>query len=238
MLFHRRIIFVVLISLFAAFVCVAQKKNERPAVNAPKAEVPVAGAPSYSYRFERPGFLTSMMHLEHDGSGKGKITFLRDGNDEEITENVKLPATVVEKIDALYTTLKFLDSTENYQYEHDRSTMGNNTFTLTRDGRTRTAKFNWSTNEDAKALMVLYRGIGYEMVWKFEVELARENQPLETPSLMQEMESYLRRNEIADPTSLLPYLKNITTDERFPLMARNRAESMIKQIEKVATKNK
>jgi len=236
--FHRRTILVVLISLLAAFACVAQKKNERPAIETPKAESPIAGAPSYSYRFERPGFLTSMMHLVHDGNGKGKITFLRDGNDEEITENVKLPASVVEKIDALYTTLKFLDSTENYQYEHDRSTMGNHTFTLERDRRSRTVKFNWTTNENAKALMELYRGIGYEMVWKFEVELARENQPLETPSLMQEMESYLRRNEIADPPSLLPYLKNITTDERFPLMARNRADSMIKQIEKLSSKSK
>ncbi|HMT08550.1 MAG TPA: hypothetical protein PKA82_11145 [Pyrinomonadaceae bacterium] len=204
----------------------------------PKVETPVPGAPHYIYRFERPGFLTSLMHLEHDASGKGKITFLRDGNSEEITEAVRLPKAVVEKIDTIYTTLTYLDSTENYQYEHDRSNMGNHTFTLSRDGRSRTVKFNWTTNEDAKSLMNLYRGIGYEMVWKFEVELARENQPLETPTLMNEMEGYLRRDEIADPPSLLPYLKQITIDERFPLMARNRAEYMIKTIEKAVEKKK
>lgn len=231
-----RIIFAVLFVLAATFFANAQKKNERPSAEKPKVETPAPGSPTYVYRFDRPGFLTSMMHLEHDASGKGKITFLRNGNDEEITENVQLPKAVIEKIDAIYSSLKFLDSTENYQYEHDRSNMGNNTFTLSRDGRSRTAKFNWTTNEAAKSLMTLYRGVGYELVWKFELEIARQNQPLETPSLMNEMEGYLRRNEIADPPSLLPYLKQIAVDERFPLIARNRAETMVRSIERAAKK--
>jgi hypothetical protein len=229
---HFRTIVFIIIAFAAASVCFGQKKNERPVAETQKVETPIAGAPSYAYRFERPGFLISMMHLEHDAAGKGKITFLRDGNDEEITEKVTLPVAVLEKIDSIYAKLKFLDSTEVYQYEHDRSNMGNHTFTLKRNGLGRTVKFNWTTNEDAKALMDVYRGIGYEIVWKFEVELARDSQPLRTPSLMAEMESYLRRNEIPDPPSMLPYLRKIEGDERFPLMARNRAAKLIKEIEK------
>lgn len=230
---------VVVVSLMATSICFAQKKNDRPVIDKPKTETPtLPDAASYEYRFERPGFLTSMMHLEHDATGKGKITFLRDGNDEKIVEKVILPKAVIDKIDSIYATLKFLDSTENYQYEHDRSNMGNHTFTLKVNGRSRTAKFNWTTNDDALALMNIYRGIGYEMVWKFEIELARDTQPLRTPSLMAELESYLNRSEIADPPSMLPYLRNIANDERFPLMARNRAADMVKRIEKAAEKKK
>lgn len=237
--FHFRCLLVVAVALLATSVCFAQKKNERPVTQTQSSETPASpDAANYEYRFERPGFLTSKMHLEHDATGKGKITFLRDGNDEEITEKVTLPKAVIDKIDSVYATLKFLDSTENYQYEHDRSNMGNHTFTLKVNGRSRTTKFNWTTNGDAMALMNVYRGIGYEMVWKFEVELARDTQPLKTPSLMAELESYLSRREIADPPSMLPYLRNIANDERFPLMARNRATEMINQIEKAAEKKK
>jgi hypothetical protein len=37
------------------------------------------------------------------------------------------------------------------------------------------------------------------------------------------MDSYFKRNEISDPPHLLPLLKELSTDERLPLMARNRA---------------
>jgi hypothetical protein len=49
---------------------------------------------------------------------------------------------------------------------------------------------------------------------------------------MQLVESMLRRSALSDPRQLVPVLKEITTDEHLPLIARNHAKRLIKQIEK------
>ena len=77
-----------------------------------------------------------------------------------------------------------------------------------------------------------YRRISNEYTWKFEITIARQNQPLQTPSLMESIDSYLSRGEITDPPHLLPFLEELSNDERLPLIARNRATKLIKQIEK------
>ena len=78
----------------------------------------------------------------------------------------------------------------------------------------------------------LNRRIGNEYTWRFEITTARENFPLQTPGLVDGLDSYMKRNEISDPQHLLPFLTALSTDERIPLMARNRASKIIKEIEK------
>ena len=110
--------------------------------------------------------------------------------------------------------------------------MGNIAVTLKKQGRERTVKYNWTDNKDAKMLMDEYRRISNEYTWLFELTLARQNQPLQTPSLMDALDSYFKRNELSDPPHLLPLLTQLSTDERMPLMARNRAAKLIEQIQK------
>lgn len=192
--------------------------------------------PVYVYTFDRPGFVYSNIKIEHDDTGKGRIWFKKDNFDEPLDDPIELSAATVEKLKGTFTALNFIDSTEDYQYSRDFSNMGNVTITLNRMGRTRTAKYNWTENKHAKLLMDTYRAIANEYTWKFEFALARANQPLFTPSLIDALEGYLARNEIADPPHLLPFLTQISTDERLPLMARNRVAKIIAKIEKAATK--
>ena len=49
---------------------------------------------------------------------------------------------------------------------------------------------------------------------------------------MEELEIQLKRNGLSDPKQLLPLLKDITSDEHLPLIARNHAARLIKKIEK------
>ena len=223
------------------------KKNERPAdtTTAPakannrdsknNAVSPAkAYIPNYYYEFDRPGFTYPRILIEHDDAGKGAISFKKDGFEDLLTDPIQLSTATVEKLKASFAALKFLDSTDNYQYAaHDFSNMGNVTITLKKDGRARTAKYNWTENKDAKFLMDEYRRIGNEYTWKFEMIVARENQPLQTPGLMDALDSYFRQNEISDPPHLMPFLTELSMDERLPLIARNHATKLIKQIEKV-----
>jgi hypothetical protein len=60
--------------------------------------------------------------------------------------------------------------------------------------------------------------------------VARENQPLNAPKLMEVMESLIKRNGLSDPEQLLPLLTELSTEERIPLIARNHALRIMKKI--------
>ena len=208
-----------------------QKRNERPTEVDQTPKIPQF-TPVYFYEYSRPGFLVGKVWIEHDENGKGKITFQKQEFDEMITDPIELSAGTMDKLKAAFANLNFLNSTESYQYEKDYPHMGNIVITVKKDGKSRTAKYNWTVNKDAKQLMDTYRGIGQEYVWRFDINLAMEMQPLQTPGLMDEIVLYVNRNEIPDPPHLIPILTKLSNDERMPLMARNRAAKLIKEIEK------
>ncbi len=212
------------------------KKNVQTGKSNVRPEAEKANPSIYFYEFSQPNFLVSKISIEHDDNGKGKITFTKQSADEAISDPIQLSPTALERIKAVWQALNFLDSTENYQYEKDYSHLGNMTFTMKKDGRTRAAKFNWTTNPDAKNLSDEYRRISQQFVWIFDIGVARENQPLEAPRLMDTLDSLIKRNEVSDAAQMIPLLKELSNDERIPLIARNHATRLIKEIEKKAEK--
>lgn len=211
----------------------ASKKNERPANgNSSNQNSLKKDAPNYFYEFSQPNFNVSKVSIEHDESGKGKISFLKNVSDEVISDPLQLSPAALERINAALTALDFVNSTESYQYEKDYSHLGNVTLKIIKNGKMRETKFNWTTNPNAKILMDEYRKISNQCVWVFDMNLSRENQPLESTTLMNLMDSYIKRNEISDAAQLVPFLKELGDDERIPLIARNHATRLIKQIEK------
>ena len=210
------------------------KRNERPqnVASDEGAKKATAFKPNYIYEFDQPDFVVSHVKIEHDESGSGKITFMKRGLEDPESDPIVLTQVTMDKIKAALTALNFLDSTEVYQTARDYSHMGNTTLTYRKDGRERTVKYNWTDNKDAKVLMDEYRKLSNQYVWQVDMAISRENQPLNAPGLMDELDSYLRRNEISDPTQLLPLLRELSNDERIPLIARNHATKLAEKIEK------
>ncbi|MFL6468318.1 MAG: hypothetical protein ACJ72Z_10215, partial [Pyrinomonadaceae bacterium] len=91
---------------------------------------------------------------------------------------------------------------------------------------------NYTTNKNAKVLVDEYRKLSNQAIWIFDMTLARENQPLDGPKQMEVLEAYIKRGEISDPEQMLPLLRELTDDERLPLIARNHATRLIKQLDK------
>jgi len=200
---------------------------------------PVSAAetkPVYFYEFLKSDFLISKINIEHDENGKGKITFQKKDFPELITDPLQLSAATLERLKATWQALNFLDSTENYQTERDFSNLGTMKFSMKKDNRTREATFNWTDNKDAKNLADEYRRIGQQYIWIFDINVARENQPLDAPRLLDALDSLIRRNEISDAAQMIPFLKELSEDERLPLIARNRATKLIERIEKSENK--
>jgi hypothetical protein len=152
--------------------------------------------------------------------------------DVPVTEPLVLSPDVWSRISAAWQGLRFLDSVTNYQADKQFPHLGTMKIGMERGDRKRVAEFNWTNNRDAETIVNEYRKAADQAILVFDIGIARENQPLNAPKLMELMESLLKRNGLSDPRQLLKLLQDLSTDEHVPLIARNHALRLIKQIEK------
>lgn len=207
------------------------KKNSRaPQADAANSETQQKSF-DYFWEFSQPKFQTKRIIIRHDVNGKGDVVFERAESQEAVTEPIAVSAMALERITSALKSLNFLESKEDYQYEKDYSHLGNQTFRFRSAGKGREVRINYTTNAQMAAVLDEYRKIGNQAMWTFDVTLARDMHPLDTPGQIDALDSLLKRNEISDPQQLLPFLKEISVDERFPLIARNHAARLIKKIE-------
>ncbi len=228
--------------IFSAAICHAQnepqtKRNDRPpdpaATPQPRQENKKPPDPTrYAWEFTKPEFLVSHIVIEHDASGRGKIAFEHRGEATPIVEPIELSISALGRVLGLWSDLRFLDSNENYQAAKNFAHLGVYHLRMDDGQRKRTAEFNWSDNREAWTLTNEYRRVSNQAILVFDLKLAREMQPLNAPGLMNEMEGDLTRGELSDPYQLVPLLKDLRTDERIPLIARNHADRLLKKIEK------
>ena len=237
----HRLILAALVILSSA-ICHAQnqpqtKRNDRPAepgaTPQPRPENKKPPDPTrYAWEFRQPEFLVSHIVIEHDASGRGKITFEHRGEATPIVEPVELSISALGRVLGLWSDLQFLNSTEDYQAAKNFAHLGVYHLRMDDGQRKRTAEFNWSDNRQAWTLTNEYRRVSNQAILVFDLKLAREMQPLNAPGLMDEMEGDLTRGDLSDPYQLVPFLKELLTDERIPLIARNHADRLLKKIEK------
>ena len=189
-------------------------------------------AVKYTYEFSQPKFVVNHIVLEHDANGRGTVTFERMNESTPVVEPIELSSTALERIRASWQALRFLESETDYQADKQFPHLGTMRIGMQRGDRKRVAEFNWTNNSDASTLVNEYRKAADQAILIFDISVARENQPLGVPKLMEAMESMLKRDGLSDPRQLLKLLQDLTTDEHVPLIARNHAQRLIKKIEK------
>jgi len=189
-------------------------------------------AVKYSYEFSQPKFYIKHIVLEHDANGRGTVTFERLNEDIPVSEPIELSADALARISAAWQSLQFLESDTDYQSNKQFPHLGTMKIGMQRGERKRVAEFNWTNNEDASTLVNEYRKAADQAILIFDIAVARENQPLNAPKLMETMESLLNRKALSDPRQLLKLLQELSTDEHVPLIARNHALRLIKKIQK------
>ena len=191
-----------------------------------------SAAVRYAYEFNQPNFNIRRILIEHDAAGRGNISFARKDSEELFTDPLEISPAALARITAVWEALKFLDSDANYQAEKQFPHLGTMTLRLKQGGRERKAEFNWTHDEGVAALVKDYRSIGEQQLFIFDVAIARQYQPSDTVKIFKRLESLLDRKEISDTTQLVPLLRDLETDERIPLIARNHATRLLKKIEK------
>jgi hypothetical protein len=210
------------------------KPNARPHQSAAASPAPVADNKNepvkYTYEFTQPKFHVRHIVLEHDADGRGSVKFERLNEDTPVVEKIELSAAALARINAAWQGLKFLDSNTDYQSDRQFAHLGTMRIGMEQGTRKRVAEFNWTNNSNASTLANEYRRVADQAILVFDISIARENQPLNAPKLMEVFESLMKRDGLSDPQQLLPLLEDLSTDEHVPLIARNHALRLIKKI--------
>lgn len=209
--------------------------GETPAASADaaaEAARQAAGEVRYSFEFSQPQFTVSRFLIEHDAAGRGKITFERKNEDGPIVEPVELTPAAYARIVSAWEGLKFLDSEASYQADKQFPHLGTMRLRMKRGTRERTAEFNWTHDEHASALAREYRSLAEQQLFVFDIALARQYQPSEAIKILKRLEFLVGNKQVSDPSQLIGLLRDLVTDERIPLIARNHAERLLKKIEK------
>jgi len=212
------------------------KHNVRPETSVPAPatssdERPATDPSKFYYEFNQPEFYVHHIAIEHDANGRGRVTFERKRQDAPVVEPLEISNAALARINALWQTLGFLSSGESYQSERQFPHLGTSRLSVERNGVKRVTELNWTKHQEASALVNEYRRLADQAMLLFDISVARESQPLNGPKLMEELEILLKRNGLSDPKQMLPMLKDITSDEHLPLIARNHATRLIKKIE-------
>jgi hypothetical protein len=227
----------ILVAASFGFAQQANKHNTRPeapkvATAEPNAADLVSDGIRYTYEFKQPEFLIKHIVIEHDSRGRGKIKFVQRPDEMEVEEPLHLSPEATSRISSLWSALNFLSSNEDYQADRQYPHLGTMRLKMEKDSRQRTAEFNWTNHPEALKLVNEYRRAGEQAILVFELSVARESIPLNTPKLMERVEALLKRNGLSDPKQMLPLLKELSTDDHLPLITRNHALRLIKRIEK------
>ncbi len=240
-----RLILTALLLSGAAFHVAAQTKTlakdstcEPPTLSLKKATTKnTTNAAAYVYEFTQPSFYISHIRIEHDAAGRGKLLFNRKGLDEPLVEDLQLSENARARIVALWDALGFLDSSTSYQAEKEYPHLGTMRLCMKQGERARAAEFNWTNDRNAFALVNEYRRAADQSMFVFDINLAREHEPLDAPKLLDQLDSLYTRNGLSDPQQLVALLRDLNTDERIPLIARNHAARILKKIEKQTAKS-
>jgi hypothetical protein len=202
-------------------------------VAAPPADA--AAGQTVSYHFENEQFVLSRIDLTLDETG-GKLVFVRKGVSAPVERTVRISAAAKAQVDELLGRLNFLTASEAYQTKDDHKNLGTVRIAVRSGSANREVSFNYTANRDMRALADLLRGIANREIYTFDIETAARHQPLDTPGLIKALQDEWTRGYVADASELLPLLQSLADDVTLPLITRNRAGDLAKQITKTGGK--
>jgi hypothetical protein len=205
---------------------------KRDAKNPWATGAPEADGVRYVYEFKQPESNVLRILIEHDASGRGQITFERRVDTEPITDPFEFSPSALARINALWETLRFLDTETSYQAVKQFPHLGTTRLQMSHGKRQRSAEFNWTDDTTAAELSKEYHRAAEQAMLVFEINISLENQPLEIPKLLIRFERLIEIKGLSDPLQLVPFLRSLETDERVPLIARNHALRLLKKLEK------
>ncbi|MBI4470702.1 MAG: hypothetical protein HY650_15415 [Acidobacteria bacterium] len=187
----------------------------------------------YYYRFDSPQLEIIRSELRFNERGAGTFRFQGKEQEDAITAPLGLLPETMLKIERFLSTLRFLESQEDYQGDRSLSYLGISTIRIKKGSRTREAVYNYTRNPAARDLASLLRSITYQEQRTFTIDVARDHDPLDLDRQLRTLDREIRNGWFPEPKKLLEKRKSIASDPDLLMMVRRRADSLIGSLEKI-----
>jgi hypothetical protein len=186
----------------------------------------------YSYTFENEKFDPKFVEIKLIADGKAVLRYQKRDEPEVEQMDFTVTSQTLNRLKNLFDSVNFLNSQESYQANRDLANLGRITLQLEQGERHRRTSFNFTNNQMVMQIVTLFRGLETQQRRVTELTNARQFAPLDLPRLLKAVEEDLKRGRIAEPTQLSTLIDEIAKDDTLPLIARNLAQKILKNLAK------
>jgi hypothetical protein len=139
---------------------------------------------------------------------------------------VALSVAARERVVALLAGVNYLAGANSYESKRKVADLGRKQLQLETPSGRRTAEFNYSDLKEVNALATFFDALLNQQILIFDLESALRFERLTVPERLDQIESELRANRIADPAALVPVLEKVEQDQRVMIYARGQAREL------------
>jgi hypothetical protein len=168
--------------------------------------------------------------VQLDSNAKGEIRFKRR-QAETVNLPIQLSATAREKFISLLASTNYLERPETFESGRKIADLGAKRLSIDLPSGRREGTFNYSLRKDISDLSAFFEALINQEALGFDIVNAIQFERLSVPKRLEQIETELRSNRIADPERLIAVLERIENDQQIMNYARVHAGRIKKQIQ-------
>jgi hypothetical protein len=185
---------------------------------------------TYCHDNTRGPYETQCVQL--DAGAKGEVKFKRR-QAETVNLPVQLSDNAREKFVSLLAATNYLDHPETFESGRKIADLGAKRLSIELPSGKREGTFNFSLRKDISDLSTFFEALLNQQTLGFDIINAIQFERLSIPKRLDQIETELKSNRIADPEGLIPILERIEKDQQIMNYARNQAGKIKQQIQTV-----
>lgn len=164
-----------------------------------------------------------------DSEAKGEINFKRRDADN-VNLPIELSAAAREKFLSLLAATNNLEKPETFESGRKIADLGVKRLTIELPSGKREGTFNYSLRKDITDLQGFFENLINQTTLGFDITTAMKFDRLSIPKRLDQLESEIKSNRIADSEGLIPLLEKIEKDQQIVNYARTHAGKIKSQI--------
>ena len=172
--------------------------------------------------------------VELDGNGSGQFYFNKR-NEDEIKLPVKLRASAIETLRALFEKADFLNESKDFVSQRKVADMGLKTVRFGAGAKQREVVYNYTEDRALQEITTFFENLCQQERALFEMDLALKYDRLGIPKKLDELDSSLNAKRVVAPERFAPVLEKIYADQTLMNLARKEAKKLLARIEKMKT---
>jgi hypothetical protein len=164
-----------------------------------------------------------------DSEAKGEINFKRR-DAENVNLPIELSAAAREKFLSLLAATNNLEKPETFESGRKIADLGVKRVTIELPSGKREGTFNYSLRKDITDLQGFFENLINQATLGFDITTAMKFDRLSIPKRLDQLETEIKSNRIADSEGLIPLLEKIEKDQQIVNYARTHAGKIKSQI--------